>query len=75
MPIVTRAQTIEINDVTNVTVTTIEQETGEEGLFVRELRIYGTPPAENQQAPLEFTLTLKGVDRQSLQITVPTSEM
>lgn len=76
MAINTRVQTIEVNDVTDVIVTEITQEAeGEEGLYVREIRVYGTPPQENQQAPLEFTLRLKSVEKGAIQITTPASEM
>lgn len=75
MALVTQTQTILVDDVTDVVVTPIEQETDGEGLYVREIRIYGTPAVEGQTPPQEFVLRIKAVDRASLNLSVPASEM
>lgn len=68
--IVTKAQTIEIDGVTDiiVTATTLDEDAGD---YVRELRFFGIPAAEGQSAPLVFTLRIRHPQRDAIAITVP----
>jgi hypothetical protein len=75
MAIIQKSLTIDVDDVTSVIVTTIEQETGGDGLFVREVRVFGTPENEATSPPQEFVLRIRSVERASIQILTPPFEL
>lgn len=68
-------QTVQIDDVTDISVTPIEQETTGDNLYVREFRIYGTPPEGANTPPQVFVLRLKAAEASKLRYSVPASEM
>lgn len=67
--IATLEQKIEISNVTDVVVTTIEQDV--DGDFVREIRFFGTP-AEGQTASVQnLVVRIKSATKANLDITTP----
>jgi hypothetical protein len=70
MAVSIKQATFVVDDVSDIVVTTIEQEE-EGGQYVREIRIFGTPSEAGQQAPQEFVLRLKADEQEPLNITVP----
>lgn len=71
--IVTQAQTVQIDGVYNVMVTPSVQDP-DAGDYVREIRIFGTPPAVGVTPPLVMTLRIRDADLANIAITVPSSE-
>jgi hypothetical protein len=71
-----KSQAIEISEVRDVQITTVEQEVvGEEaGLFVREFRFYGVPPADDVVKPQVLVVRIKSADADDLKVSSPTSE-
>lgn len=70
----TTEQKIEINDIKDVVVTTVEQDT--DGDWVREIRFFGTP-AEGLSADSVQTLVvrIKSATKANLEITTPALAM
>lgn len=64
------SQTVEIDSVTHVEVTTIQQDV-DVGDYVREIRLFGTPAGVD--AKLVLTVKIRSPDQAPLQITVPSS--
>jgi hypothetical protein len=70
--ITTLAQTVQLDDIGDIVVTTTEQDP-DVGDYVREMRIFGEPLTEGGTAPLIYTLRLRATMRQKLDITAPAS--
>ncbi|RZN24763.1 hypothetical protein [Bradyrhizobium sp. Leo121] len=68
--IATLTQTLEVSDVGDIVITTIEQD-ADAGDYVREIRVFGT--ATTGKAPSLVTLRLRSTTRQSLEVTAPAS--
>lgn len=67
--ITTLEQKIEISDIQDVVVTTIEQDT--DGNFAREIRFFGTP-AEGQTASVQnLVVRIKSATKANLDLTTP----
>lgn len=69
----TLAQTVGVDGVGDIVVTTIEQDP-DSGDYVREIRIFGLPTVAGANKPLVLTLRLRDSDRAAIAITVPSSD-
>lgn len=65
------ANKLEINDVSDILVTSIVSENGE---YVREIRIMGTSSDTDTGVPLTLTLRLKSPDKTSISFVTPELE-
>ena len=74
MAVTIMAQTIGLDAVTDIVVTTIEPDDTVLGTFVREIRIVGTPPSEGAIAPVVLVLRASATSRQALELTAPAYE-
>ena len=63
---------LECDEVTNVVVTSIEQDL-EAGDYVRVIRVFGTPPAGATTAPMLMEIKIRAATQQPLQIDSPQS--
>jgi hypothetical protein len=72
MSISTLAQSVLIDDITDVVTTAIVQDL-DTGKYVREVRIFGTPSGVGVPKPQVYVLRLLATERSSLEITVPES--
>lgn len=72
MSITTTTQTVLVDAVTSITVTDVQQDT-DSGLFIREVRVFGTPLVAGGAAPQVFVLRLGAVQRSSVAIATPES--
>jgi voltage-gated potassium channel Kch len=71
MAIETRAQTLFVDGITSVSITDIQQD-DDSGLYIREVRIFGTPTVGGP-APQVLVLRLGAVQRTSIAIVSPES--
>lgn len=71
MPIEVTEQTIKITDITDVVMSTIEQDFDAGGAFVRVLRVFGTALAGQANVPQVFVLRLEASTASALEVTTP----
>lgn len=71
--IATIAQTIEMNDVSDVVVTPIQHDDVMGDNF-REIRIMGTPPDGDTVIPVNLVVRIRASDTEPLKVTVPENE-
>lgn len=62
-------QKIEINDIQDVVVTSIEQDA--DGDYVREFRFFGTPTTETANSVQTLAVRIKSATKANLEITTP----
>jgi hypothetical protein len=72
MAIVTTAHNFEITDVTQIVVTSIEQDT-ETGMYTRDIRILGgAGSVTDAQEPLIIQLRVRALHKEDLEMVAPT---
>jgi hypothetical protein len=67
------SQSVEVTDVADVVVTTIEQDP-DAGDYVRDIRIFGAAVSEGGSQPLLLQVRIRASARDPLQIISPQSE-
>jgi hypothetical protein len=70
----TLSQSVRVDDVADVVMTTIEQD-GDSGNYVREFRIFGQAASEGGTLPLIYTLRVESLTEAALQVTTPTLQV
>ena len=73
MAVAIQQMNIEVTEVSDVVVTTVEQDPGV-GDYVRDVRIFGEGATEGGTKPLLIQLRIRAVSRDPLQITSPQTE-
>lgn len=68
------SQTLELNDVTDISVTSISAD-AERGDYYRDLVFFGTPASGVETTPTNLVLRIRSEDATMLRVTVPESEM
>ena len=71
MPIEVTEQTIKITEVTDVVMSTIEQDLDAGGAFVRVVRVFGAAPEGQANAPQVFVMRLEASTAVALEVTTP----
>lgn len=68
----TLSVSVDIDGVTSLVISDLVQDLVT-GLYVRELRVFGTPAAGSEIKPLVYSLRLNATARESLTVTSPQS--
>lgn len=69
MPVTVLSEKRRVDEVSQIDVT--EEEQLEDGTWLREIRVWGEPPAEGATKPLVMTIVVVSDDQQKIQVRTP----